>query len=196
MHREHQPREQQKRSSVESQSIMKELIGVLKGEMSQVQAVQRSEEEYESNNLEKKKKKIEYDTKQILHKYNEEVAKINNLKEMANASRDERVVYSNLFNKIEKEIKRYEEVYKQTLLKNEIFLDKKREQSNSRQPEEPLETIGESYDNLDRIEMEQPSTHVSYQAPTLNDLNRVNSRPAPKRSIQVNDVEAFLTNIK
>jgi len=53
-----------------------------------------------------------------LHKYNEEIAKINQLKEQANASRDERVVYSNLFNKIEKEIKHYEEIYKQTLIKN------------------------------------------------------------------------------
>jgi hypothetical protein len=39
------------------------------------------------------------------------------------------VVYSNLFNKIEKEIKHYEEIYKQTLIKNEIFLDKKRGKS-------------------------------------------------------------------
>ena len=50
---------------------------------------------------------MEYDIKQILQKYNEEIAKIKNLKEDANASRDERVVYSNLFNKIEKEIKHY-----------------------------------------------------------------------------------------
>ena len=57
--------------------------------------------------IEKKVKKVEYDIKQILHKYNEEIAKINQLKEQANAARDERVVYSNLFNKIEKEIKHY-----------------------------------------------------------------------------------------
>jgi hypothetical protein len=68
---------------------------------------------------------VEYDIKQILHKYNEEVAKINSLKEEANAARDERVVYSNLFNKIEKEIKHYEQVYKQTVIKNQIFIDRK-----------------------------------------------------------------------
>lgn len=68
--------------------------------------------------IEKKIKKVEYDIKQLLHKYNEEVAKINSLKEQANAARDERVVYSNLFNKIEKEIKHYEETYKQSLIKN------------------------------------------------------------------------------
>lgn len=54
------------------------------------------------------------------------MAKINSLKEEANAARDERVVYSNLFNKIEKEIKHYEQVYKQTVIKNEICIDKKR----------------------------------------------------------------------
>ncbi len=86
--------------------------------MNQVQAVQRNEEEFQANNFEKKIKKVQYDIKQILHKYNEEIAKINNLKEQANAARDERVVYSNLFNKIEKEIKHYAEIYKQNLIKN------------------------------------------------------------------------------
>ena len=86
--------------------------------MNQVQAVQRNEEEYQANNFEKKIKKVQYDIKQILHKYNEEIAKINNLKEQANAARDERVVYSNLFNKIQKEIKHYAEIYKQNLIKN------------------------------------------------------------------------------
>lgn len=86
--------------------------------MNEVQAVQRNEEEYQANNFEKKIKKVQYDIKQILHKYNEEIAKINNLKEQANAARDERVVYSNLFNKIQKEIKHYAEIYKQNLIKN------------------------------------------------------------------------------
>ena len=86
--------------------------------MNEVQAVQRNEEEYQANNFEKKIKKVQYDIKQILHKYNEEIAKINNLKEQANAARDQRVVYSNLFNKIQKEIKHYAEIYKQNLIKN------------------------------------------------------------------------------
>lgn len=86
--------------------------------MNEVQAVQRNEEEYQANNFEKKIKKVQYDIKQILHKYNEEIAKINNLKEQANAARDQRVVYSNLFNKIQKEIKHYAEIYKQSLIKN------------------------------------------------------------------------------
>lgn len=97
--------------------------------MSEVQAAQKTSAEFVSSGIEKRVKKIEYDIKQILHKYNEEIAKINLLKEQANAARDERVVYSNLFNKIEKEIKHYEEIYKQTMIKNEIFLDKKRSQS-------------------------------------------------------------------
>lgn len=97
--------------------------------MSAVQAVQRTSEEFVSCGIEKKIKKVEYDIKQILHKYNEQIAKINWLKEQANSARDERVVYSNLFNKIEKEIKHYQEIYKQTLIRNEIFLDKKRANS-------------------------------------------------------------------
>lgn len=56
--------------------------------MNEFEAVQKNEEEYESNNFEKKIKKVEYDIKQILHKSNEEIAKINNLKEEANAARD------------------------------------------------------------------------------------------------------------
>ena len=97
--------------------------------MSAVKAVQKTSEEFVSCGIQKKVKKVEYDIKQIEHKFNEQIAKINWLKEQANASRDERVVYSNLFNKIEKEIKHYEEIYKQTLIKNEIFLDKKRSKS-------------------------------------------------------------------
>jgi hypothetical protein len=56
------------------------------------------------------------------------------LKEQANASRDERVVYSNLFNKIEQEIKHYEEIYKQTLIKNEVSLNKKQQQKHNNRP--------------------------------------------------------------
>lgn len=56
--------------------------------MSAVQAVQKFSEQFVFCDIEKKKKKIQYDIKQILHKYNEEIAKINQLKEQANASRD------------------------------------------------------------------------------------------------------------
>ncbi len=47
-------------------------------------------------------KKEEYDIEQVLQKHNEEVAKINVLREQVSFSRRERVVYSNLFKKIEK----------------------------------------------------------------------------------------------
>lgn len=52
-------------------------------------------------------KKEEYDIEQIQQKHNEEVAKINTLREQISFSRRERVVYSSLFKKIEKEIKIY-----------------------------------------------------------------------------------------
>lgn len=56
--------------------------------MSQVQAAQRTQDEFMCSSYQKKIKKVEYDIKQILHKYNEEIAKINWLKEQANSARD------------------------------------------------------------------------------------------------------------
>lgn len=52
--------------------------------------------------------KYQYEVDQILQKHNEQIAKIHSLKDMANSSRSERVVYSSLFKKLEKEIKYYE----------------------------------------------------------------------------------------
>jgi len=46
--------------------------------------------------------KVEYDIEQILVKHNEEIAKINSLKEQTASARSDRVVFSNLFKKIEK----------------------------------------------------------------------------------------------
>lgn len=43
-----------------------------------------------------------------------------NLKELANNRRSERVVYSNLFKKIEKEIKMYEDMYREQVAFGEI----------------------------------------------------------------------------
>lgn len=57
----------------------------------------------------KRAHKMEYDIEQILQKHNEEVAKIITLKEQVAAARSDRVVFSNLFRKLEKEIKRSEE---------------------------------------------------------------------------------------
>lgn len=85
-----------------TQTTLESLIHLLKGEMNKMQATQKNEEELQSNTYEKTVKKIAYDVKQLEQKHNEEVAKINHLKDQANAARDERVVYSNLFKKIEK----------------------------------------------------------------------------------------------
>ena len=57
---------------------------------------------------------------QILQKHNEEVARINNLKELVASARSDRVVFSNLFKKIEKEIKQNEEHYTSIIAKTEI----------------------------------------------------------------------------
>lgn len=55
-----------------------------------------------------------------MQKSNEEVARIHNLKEQVASSRSDRVVFSNLFKKIEKEIKQNEEYYKNMIAKTEI----------------------------------------------------------------------------
>ena len=69
--------------------------------MFKFQAKQKVEEEKHENDYQKKVKKIEYDIEQILQKHNEQIAKISLLKEQANGGRSERVVYSNLFKKLE-----------------------------------------------------------------------------------------------
>ena len=87
--------------------------------MFKYQTTQKKEEELDNTNHEKLVKKINYDIDQILQKHNEEIARISLLKEEASSRRSERVVYSNLFKKLEKEIKYYEEIYKDQLMKSE-----------------------------------------------------------------------------
>lgn len=55
----------------------------------------------------KKMVKLEYDIEQILQKHNQQIAKIAHLKENVAAGRADRVVFSKLFQKIEREIKHY-----------------------------------------------------------------------------------------
>lgn len=52
------------------------------------------------------------------------MARIHNLKEQVASSRSDRVVFSNLFKKIEKEIKQNEEYYKSLIVKTEINREK------------------------------------------------------------------------
>jgi len=54
-----------------------------------------------------------------LQKHNEEVARINALKEQVASARSDRVVFSNLFRKIEKEIRRNEEIYRSLTIRTE-----------------------------------------------------------------------------
>jgi hypothetical protein len=56
--------------------------------MNHAEAAQRTKDEFMCSSYEKRIMKAEYDIKQILHKFNEEIAKINWLKEQANAARD------------------------------------------------------------------------------------------------------------
>lgn len=73
-------------------------------------------EEFETEQALKKAQKVEYDIKQILQKHNEEVARINTLKEQVASARSERVVFSNLFRKLEKELKLSQEQYRSVIV--------------------------------------------------------------------------------
>lgn len=87
--------------------VLNELILVLKGEMFEYQTTKKKEEEAEEVKRDKLISKYQYEVDQILQKHNEEIAKIHNLKDLTNSKRSERVVYSSLFKKLEKEIKHY-----------------------------------------------------------------------------------------
>jgi len=60
----------------------------------------------------KKTKNLEYRLEQIRQKHNESLAQIGLLKEEANAARRERVIFSNVFKKLESDIKLKEEEFK------------------------------------------------------------------------------------
>ena len=92
--------------------MLKELVSIFNNEDKQSKKEELDEVNRLVSQREKLVRKQEYDIEQILQKHNEEIAKINILKEQISGSRRERVVYSNLFKKIEKEIKVYEESYK------------------------------------------------------------------------------------
>jgi hypothetical protein len=53
------------------------------------------------------------------------VAKINSLKEQSACARSDRVVFSNLFRKIEKEIKQHQDLYRETIIRTEIMRQSK-----------------------------------------------------------------------
>lgn len=76
--------------------------------MFEYQTTKKKEEEAEEVKRDKLISKYQYEVDQILQKHNEEIAKIHNLKDLTNSKRSERVVYSSLFKKLEKEIKHYE----------------------------------------------------------------------------------------
>ena len=100
--------------------MLQELIIILKGEMSKMNTKDKEVKEREEAELERTLKKLREDIDKIEQKRNQQVAKISELKETASCRRSERVVYSNLFKKMEKELKQHEELYKEELLKNEI----------------------------------------------------------------------------
>ena len=64
---------------------------------------------------------MEYDIEQVSNRRNEERALIAELKENIAASRAERVVFSKLFQSIEREITKYQHLYQDLILKSETI---------------------------------------------------------------------------
>jgi hypothetical protein len=106
-------------------AVLRELIGVVGTEMQRAAEAEKRVQEVEVEECLKRAQKVDYDIEQILQKHNEEVAKINTLKEQVASARSDRVVFSNLFRKLEKEIKRSEEYYRSLTITTEINRQRK-----------------------------------------------------------------------
>jgi uncharacterized protein (DUF3084 family) len=70
---------------------------------------------------------LEYNLEKIRSKHNEALAEINMLKEEVNMARRERVIFSNVFKKLESDIKIKDEEFKKQLIKRmHIDVEKKK----------------------------------------------------------------------
>ena len=71
-----------------------------------------------------------------MQKRNEEVARITLLREQVNSARTDRVVFSALFKAIEKEIKHYENLYREVILNTELKVIAKTQKVKQESPQE------------------------------------------------------------
>lgn len=83
-----------------TQRVLRELIEVVGCEMQRAEEAEKQLQEVRMEESLKRAQKTEYDIEQILQKHNEEVARINTLKEQVASARSDRVVFSNLFRKL------------------------------------------------------------------------------------------------
>jgi hypothetical protein len=103
----------------ERHEALKIVIEEIEEKISAGQTLPRAESQPGSESLvelEKARNKLEYDLEQIIQKHNESLAQINLLKEQVNVARSERVIYSNIFKDLEKEINFYEERLKALII--------------------------------------------------------------------------------
>lgn len=160
-----------------TQKVMAELIQILKGEMNEMQTKNKDVKEREEAELQRTIKQLRDDIDKIEQRRNQLVAKIGELKEKANSCRSERVVHSNLFKKIEKELKHHEEVYKEELLKGEKLkaqLESAPDLQNSKVVRMEIrdELEGDEEEELERSET--PCTYLSklLKAPECSALKK------------------------
>lgn len=99
--------------------------------------------------LQKKVKTLEYRLEKTRQRHNESLAEIKRLKEDVNAARRERVIFDNVFKKLETDLKFKEEEFKKYLLEN-LQVEKERNQA-----EEELNKIkGEAEKEVKHFKME------------------------------------------
>ncbi|CAD8132371.1 unnamed protein product [Paramecium octaurelia] len=152
----------------------------------------------------KKQKTLESQLEQIKLKHNESLAEINQLMEQINTARRERVIYSNVFKKLESDIRAKEEEFKkQLLIRKQIEhelnqcqeqFDKMKEQAN-----QVVESNKQEYtqilktNRLDETEEQSPKNQQQQQQQQIKQESKsqqIKESQQPKQQIQMQkDVE-------
>lgn len=110
-------------------------------------------------NLQKKVKTLEYRLEKTRQRNNESLAEIKRLKEDVNAARRERVIFDNVFKKLESDLKIKEEEFKKCLLEN-LQVEKERVQAEDElkkikaEAEKEIKHFKKEYENAFKIENE------------------------------------------
>lgn len=104
-------------------------------------------------------KTLEYRLEKTRQRNNESLAEIKRLKEDVNAARRERVIFDNVFKKLESDLKIKEEEFKKCLLEN-LQVEKERVQAEEElkkikaEAEKEIKHFKKEYENAFRIENE------------------------------------------
>lgn len=107
--------------------------------------------------LQKKVKTLEYRLEKTRQRHNESLAEIKRLKEEVNAARRERVIFDNVFKKLETDLKTKEEEFKKYLFEN-LQIEKEKTQAEEElkkikaESEKEVKHFKKQYENAFKIE--------------------------------------------